>query len=145
MCASKAIAQEKYVNPVDGNTYVADWKTYEPKDGFSAQTGRVINAGARLLNTQDEFSKNVTVNDLSKLIGYAQDLLARISSEYDEGGEILLQITLSNEATPKFELSYQGEFKKELLQAFHDGLSSIELKTKESVVALQVHFRVKNA
>ncbi|TVT57383.1 MAG: hypothetical protein FHK82_06250 [Sedimenticola thiotaurini] len=138
-------AQEEYVNPVDGKRYIADWKTYEPKGGTTPQDGRVVNAGVRLLNTQDEFSKNITVKELSKLIGYAQELLNEVSSEYQEGGEILLQITLSKDAAPKFDMSYQGEIQKGMLQAFYDGLSSIELNTSQSSVALQVHFQVKNA
>ncbi|MET0026743.1 MAG: hypothetical protein ABW101_03835 [Candidatus Thiodiazotropha sp.] len=138
-------AQDVYVNPVDGKSYIADWKTYHPEGGVKEQKGRVVNTGVRFLNTQADFEKNVTVEQLSKLIGFIQHVLTKQTESYSEGGEILLQIELSNTDSPKFKMSYQGELKQELLQKFYDSLSVIELKTKLSVVNCQVHFLVKNA
>jgi hypothetical protein len=140
-----AIAQSEYINPVDGRTYIADWKTYHPEGGVKEQKGRVVNTGVRLLNTQADFEKNVTVSELAKLIGFIQHVLTKEVESYKDGGEILLQIELSNAVNPRFKMSYQGDLKQELLQKFYDSLSVIELKTKVNVVNLQVHFLVKNA
>lgn len=138
-------AQEEYSNPIDGKTYVADWKTYQPDGGVKPQDGRVINAGVRLLSTQADFEKNTTAEDLVKLIGFIQEILTKESQGYKGSGEILLQIELRKEDNPKFEMSYQGELTEDYLQRFYDALESIEYKTQQSSVTLQVHFVVKNA
>jgi hypothetical protein len=145
LAAQLVLAQEGYVNPVDGKTYIADWKTYHPEGGVKDQKGRVVNKGVRLLSSQNDFEKNVTVEELAKLIGYIQLALTKEAESYKESGEILLQIELSNTNNPSFKMFYQGELKQELLQKFYDSLSVIEFKTKVSVVNLQVYFSVKNA
>tara|TARA_R110002049_G_scaffold245363_1_gene419294 strand:- start:104 stop:571 length:468 start_codon:yes stop_codon:yes gene_type:complete len=138
-------AQEEYANPVDGKTHVADWKTYHPDGGAKPQDGRVINSGVRLLSTQADFEKNTTAEDLAKLIGFIQEVLSKESQGYKGSGEILLQIELRNEDNPRFEMSYQGELTEDYLQRFYGALESIEYKTLQSTVTLQVHFVVKNA
>ncbi len=139
------VAQEEYTNPVDGKTYVADWKTYQPDEGSKPQDGRVINSGVRLLSAQADFEKNMTAEELAKLIGFIQEVLTKESQDYKGSGEILLQIELRNEDNPEFKMSYQGELTEDYLQRFYDALESIEYKTQQSSVMLQVHFVVKNA
>jgi hypothetical protein len=143
--AGVAISQGAYKNPVDGKIYIADWKTYQPKGDGVAHKGRVMNAGVRLLNSQDDFEQNTTAQELAKLIGYIQENLTKQAEISSEGGEVLLQITLSKETRPQFKMSFQGSLKQELLQRFYDSLSAIDLKTKKDTVTLQVHFVVKNA
>ncbi len=145
LAAQLGLAQEEYVNPADGKTYIADWKTYYPEGGVNEQKGRVVNTGVRLLCSQSDFEKNVTLEEVAKLIGFIQLALTKEAESYKESGEILLQIELSNTSNPDFKMSYQGYLKQELLQKFYDSLSVIELKTKLSVVNLLVHFSVKNA
>lgn len=143
--AAVANAAEPYNNPVDGKAYIADWKTYLPADGVKAGSGRVVNSGVRLLNAQSEFEKNTTAADLAKLIGYIQEALTRHASQYKEGGEILLQIELSKNGKPNFKISFQGDLQQALLEKLYKSIGGIELNTKYSTVALQVHFSVKNA
>jgi hypothetical protein len=138
-------SQEEYGNPIDGKTYVADWKTYRPAEGAKPQNGRVINSGVRLLSTQADFEKNTTAEELAKLIGFIQEVLTKESQGYKSGGEILLQIELRKEGNPEFKMSYQGDLTEDYLQRFYDALESIEYKTQQSTVTLQVHFVVKNA
>jgi hypothetical protein len=143
--APMAVSQEAtYANPVDGKTYTADWKTYVPKSGVAEQTGRVVNSGVRLLSSQADFERNTTAQELAKLISYIQELLSRDAEGFREGGEILLDVSLSKDAKPQFKMSYQGDLQKEFLQRFYDSLSDIDLQTKQSTVALQVHFVVKS-
>lgn len=143
--ANFACSQEAYKNPIDGKTYIADWKTYGPKGGVAEKKGRVINSGVRLLSMQSDFERNTTAQELAKLISYIQEILAHRVEPYKEGGEILLQVSLSKENKPEFKMSIQGDLKQEFLQRFYDSLAGIELKTKQSTVTLQVHFVVKNA
>jgi hypothetical protein len=138
-------AQEEYANPVDGKIYVADWKTYQPEAGVKPQSGRIKNAGVRLLSTQAEFEKNTTAEELVKLIGFIQEALTKESEGRKESGEILLQIELRKQEQPNFKMSYQGELTEEHLQRFYDALKAIEYTTKESAVTLQVHFIIIDA
>lgn len=138
-------AQEEYANPVDGRTYVTDWKTYQSDGGVKPQDGRVINSGIRFLSTQADFEKNTTAEDLAKLIGFIQEALTKESEGYKGSGEVVLQIELRKEDNPEFKMSYQGELTQDYLQRFYDALESIEYKTQQSSVTLQVHFVVKNA
>ena len=138
-------AQEDYSNPVDGKTYVADWKTYQPDGVSKPQDGRVINSGVRLLSTQADFEKNTTAEELAKLIGFIQEVLSKESQGYNGSGEILLQVELRKEDNPGFKMSYQGELAEDYLQRFYDALDSIEYRTQVSTVTLQVHFVVKDA
>ncbi|WP_462170604.1 hypothetical protein [Pseudoalteromonas xiamenensis] len=144
-CSQLLAAQEEYTNPVDGKTYVADWKTYQPDGGVKPKDERVINSGVRLLSAQSDFEKNTTAEDLAKLIGFIQKVLTKESLGYKGGGEILLQIELRKEHNPEFKMSYQGELTEDYLQRFYDALESIDYKTQQSSVTLQVHFVVKNA
>jgi len=144
-CSNMLAAEEEYANPVDGKTYVADWKTYQPKGGVKPQDGRVINSGVRLLSTQADFEVNTTAGDLAKLIGFVQESLAKETEGYKGSGEIILHIELRKEDNPDFKMSYQGELTEDYLQRFYNSLESIEFKTPKSTVTLQVHFVVKNA
>ena len=140
-----AFCAEAYENPVDRKSYVADWKLYRPNKMIADQNGKVTNSGIRLLNTQNEFEKNITVDELAKLIGYIKERLAEKSQKYHEGGEIVLQITLNKEKNPEFKMSYQGNLGNELLQSFYDSLAGIELKTKQSSVTFQINFVMKQS
>ena len=144
-CSQLLAAQEEYANPIDSKTYVADWKTYQPDGGVNPQDGRVINSGVRLLSAQADFEKSTTAEDLAKLIGFIQEVLSKESLGYKGSGEILLQIELRKEDNPEFKMSHQGELTEDYLQRFYDALESIEYKTQQSSVTLQVHFVVKNA
>lgn len=144
-CSQVIASEDEYTNPVDGKTYVADWKTYQPKDGVKPPDGRVINSGVRLLSTQADFERNTTAEDLAKLIGFIQDSLEEQTEGYEDGGEILLQIELHKENNPEFKMSYRGEISEKYLQGFYNSLESIEFRTQQSTVTLQVHFVVKNA
>jgi len=140
-----ASAQDEYVNPIDGKVYVADWKTYKPEGGVKPQDGRVINAGVKLLSSQEDFEKNTTAEELAKLIGFIQEALEKESSGNRGSGEILLQIEIRNQEEPDFKMSYQGELTEVYLQRFYEALNTIKYRTKVSSVTLQVHFVVKNA
>ena len=134
---------EEYVNPVDGKTYVADWKTYTPKGKIVKKEGRVKNGGIRLLNTQDEFEVNTTVDDLVKMIGYIEDSLRDVVGTTDGIGEIYLQISLNHDKNPEFKMSYSGELSKLILQKFYDRLGHIDVISKKETVKLQIHLIVE--
>jgi hypothetical protein len=145
LTASFVSAQTEYKNPVDGKTYKADWKTYQPEGGVKAQDGRVVNTGVRLLSTQDEYEKNTSAEEIAKLVRRMQEVLAEKASEYPESGEMLVQIELSNTSNPKFKMSHKGSLKQEYLQIVYETLSKIQFKTKISTVSLQVSFLVKGS
>lgn len=140
-----AVAGDAYRNPVDGKTYIADWKTYTPEGGIRNQSARVTNAGIRLLNTQEDFERNTSAPELVKLVGFIHETLAQYAQQYDEGGEILLHITLNQEGKPQFKMSFQGNLRQAFLEQFYKSLSVIEFHTKKETVTLQVHFVVKNS
>ncbi len=145
LIAGPAFAQEAYVNPIDGKAYIADWKVYKPEGKAETQKGRVVNAGVRLLNTQEDFKRNATVEDLAKLISYTHDMLAKEVGPTKEPGQIMLQISLNKDKSPDFEMSYQGNLNPDMLQRFYSNLEKIEFNTKESTVTLEVHFIIKSA
>lgn len=145
MFSWEAFAQKEYANPIDGKIYVSDWKPYQPEAGVKHQLGRIKNAGVRLLSTQEDFSKNTTVEELAKLIGFIQEVLIKETEGLEEGGEILLQIELRKHDHAEFKMSYQGKLTEEYLQRVYDAMKTVEYNTKVSTVTLQVHFVVSEA
>jgi len=138
-------AAEPYRNPIDGALYVADWKTYVPANGVDNKKGRVVNSGVRLLNSESDFERNTTAQELAKLIGYIHEVLAKHAAHHKEAGEILVQVELAKTGKPNFKMSFQGNVKRELLETFYKSLGSIDFNTRQSTVSLQAHFVLKDA
>jgi|GEM_PF-3071486 len=139
-----ALAQEAYVNPIDGKKYIADWKTYKPQNKSEKPKGRVENAGIVLLSTQEDIGRNASVKDIVKLINFAKEQLTIAIEPTKETGAVLLQISLNKDKKPKFDISHQGSITQDTLQRFYNSLGTIDLTTKEKTVTLQVAFKVND-
>lgn len=139
------LAQEHYVNPIDGHKYIADWETYTAAGTNTASDGRVEIEEIRFLNTQAEFEKNTSAKELANLIGYILFILSNESKRYNAGGEVLLQIEIKQNSKPQFTMNYRGDLQREHLKGFYDALSSIEIKSKAKPLKFLIHFRVKDA
>jgi len=133
-----------YDNPIDGETYVADWKTYEPEGGVRGQEGTVSNVGIRFLSSEDQLSKNVNVTRLSGYVLNVEAQLESLRKEKVVSGKILLQIELSKSNPPKYSISHQGKIDKEFLQQLHDKLSALEdYRTLVDEIQFQIEFSIK--
>lgn len=140
--SSGAWAQEVYHNPVDGKDYVADqWETYTPEGGVRESDSRVKNAGVRLLNSQQDISKNTTASELASLIKEIEALLTKSVAESEFGGEILLQVAMHKDKPPTYQMSYNGELQNDMLKDFYNALQQLKaVNSKESSINFLVHF-----
>ncbi len=137
--------EEAYDNPIDGKTYVADWKTYEPEGGVSGQEGTVSNVGIRFLSPEEQLSKNVNVTRLSGYVLNIESQLENLRKEKVVSGKILLQIELSKSNPPKYSISHQGKIDKDFLQQLHDKLSALEdYRTLVDEIQFQIEFSIKD-
>jgi hypothetical protein len=137
-------SQSEFYNPIDGKTYIGDWKKYGSSDE-AREDGRVINLGVRLMNTDCDLKKNITAEEIASLVTSVQSIFTEKVEGHNEGGEVLIQITLNRETKPVFEMSYQGDLQGEYLQKSRDSLSALEYKTRENSITLQVHLKIRNA
>lgn len=143
--ANSAFSESAYRNPADAKYYVADGNTYQPTGSATEQTGRVTNVGVTLLNSQADFERNTSAQELAKLVGYIQDNLALKAKQYPEAGEVLLQVALNKDRNPEFKMSFQGDLNQDFLQSFYSSLAKIDLRAKLNTVTLQIHFAIKHA
>ena len=139
------MANDKYKNPVDGKTYHADeWKTYEPQKQKKENESRLENLGIRLLSSQEEFEANIDVSTLSAYTKAIESRILEIIESYPNSGDILLQVEISNNNSPKYKMSYQGNLTQEILQKIYDSLNKENgIRTKKSNVAFQIHYKIK--
>ena len=145
LISSVSYAQSEYYNPIDGKTYVGDWKKYESENGTKEEKGRVINLGVRLMNTDADLRKNITAEGIASLVRSIEGIFTENVKDYNDAGEVLIQVTVDKNTEPDFKISFQGELKKEYLQKSKDALSTLEYQTKESSITFQVHLKIKNA
>ncbi len=140
-------ADRTFKDPVDGTEYHADWKTYQPKDGIKERADRAVQIGsARLLSTQEEFEKNLSVKTLADFMKATHANIEFSIGIPSSNFELLVNTTLSKDHDPAFEIASQGEVANELLQKIHDGLSKMKgLKTKSDTIKYQTHYIIKRS
>lgn len=137
--------ERKYHNPIDNKIYESDWKEYTPQGKESPKDGIVVNDGIRLLNTEQEFSDNVNIEELGEYIKEIERHLEKTAQNYEESGIILLQITLSKIGETGFEIAHQGDLGDDFLQDFYDKLTL--LKAYNSMlesIKFQINFTINN-
>ncbi|MEY8688749.1 MAG: hypothetical protein AB9M53_02560 [Leptothrix sp. (in: b-proteobacteria)] len=133
-----------YKDPVGGAEYRAEWRTYQPKDGVKERAGFVQVASIRLLSTQEEFEKNVSVQSLSEFMEATQANIALSVGAPLTEFQLLVNTTLSKDADPTFEFASQGEVTKAQLQKIHEGLLRMKgFNTKSTTLKYQVHYIIK--
>ena len=143
-CSKDKDNTQSYQNPVDGKVYEADWESYTPETAVKAEEGQVFNKGVRLLSTQDDFSKNINVTELSNYIKKIEEQLIEVRKIKIETGEIMLQVELSKTTQPKFSLAHQGDLTQDFLQQFHDKINKLkDYRTLIDKVSFQIEFSVK--
>ncbi len=145
MVISEVSAGEEYKNPVDGKTYVTEeWKTYHPKNPHKKTEKRVMNSGIRLLTTEDEIDRNLTVDQLAGYIKAIEEQANITIKGIESSGIVLLQASLNPGAVAEYQMSFQGDLSQEYLQKFYDALQKLNFpKVRVSNVSFQVEFIVK--
>jgi len=138
-------ANDEYYNPIDGKTYIGDWKKYGSEKKTDRESGRVVNLGVRLMNTDADLKRNTTAQEIAKLVQEIEQIFMENVDGYNEEGEILVQVTLGTSNVPSFEMSYKGDLNKDYLQKSKDAFSNLKYQTKESEITLQVHLKIRNA
>lgn len=139
-----AKADEAYHNPVDGKTYVTDqWKEHKPVKPRPKVQKPVMNAGIRLLSTEQEIGKNLTAEQLVGYISSIEQQANLLIQEFTATGAILLQVSLSPGTQAEYQMSFQGEVPKQYLQKLYNELPRLTSpKVLVSNVAFQIQFNV---
>ena len=142
---SFVIAEEStYENPVDGKTYQADWKEYQPTTHATPTPEHINMTGVRLLSEQKVFDDNFSAADLASLIKATQKNIASILGTPTETFDILVDATLSKDAKPAFQIASQGDVSEATLQKISDGLKTLpDIRSKSDNLKFQLQFHIK--
>jgi len=137
-------AEEGYYNPVDGKTYIADWEKYSPATKAAPAATRVVNNGVRLLNTQEEFNRNIGVQELAAFIKSIVATVEQVVAMKEDSGVLLIEAEILPKKSPTYRLAHQGNISQDTLQEIHDALNNLsETKSKESSIKLQVNLSIQ--
>lgn len=121
---SVAIAQTStYENPVDGKEYTAEWRTYEPDTPKNDLDARVSIENVVLLTSQQDLEKRVAVESLANYFEQFEADLLELATDYSDHGRVLLQVEIGQEATPVYQLAYEGSISTDLLQAYYEKIT----------------------
>ncbi|WP_435008730.1 hypothetical protein P12x_000002 [Tundrisphaera lichenicola] len=138
-------ANEPYLNPVDGKTYVAPggWKTHQPETRRPDEPGKKVKVeNVRLLTSEADISIRTSVSDLATFLREAERLADETLGKSGRQFQVIAQFKC-NPAGQQVELSYQGDATKELLQAYFDALEAAgKLPVKGGEVAFQIELTV---
>ncbi len=143
---SAVLAQTStYENPVDGKEYTADWETYEPETPKNDFDARVAIENVRLLTSQEDLAKRITVESLATYIESLEADLLGLAVGSDDSGKVLLQVELGPEQAPVHQLAYEGSVSTDLLQAYYERISERkEVPTVLGVVSFQLFMVVRD-
>ena len=150
LAAGSALAQPtNYHSPIDGRDYTADWHTYTPdpkkaKDGHTnAVSGSVHLENIRLLNTQEDFGRNVAVDELTKFIGKEAPAVDGALGGTNEAFNLLIKTTLSKDKRPVFTMASSKDAPQDVLQRVYDRLNALpDYRTKADEVSYEVQYRI---
>jgi hypothetical protein len=107
----------------------------------SKDTVKIVNV--RLISSQETFDRNIQVKYLGGFLQEIQKNIEKSVGSPNQAFELMLQITLSKDSQPAFEISTQGEPPETVLKSIYNGLSSIEdRRSKEEDLVLQMHFAI---
>ncbi|WP_333609709.1 hypothetical protein [Arsukibacterium sp.] len=139
-------AQETYVNPVDGKSYMADsWVVHEPKTQKAHQTGPVLMSGMVLLTEEHVIESNIKLSDLVAFIDKVKVAVEQTSST-NEKGELLLQFELNSSDNFNLRMSYAGELSDAFLESVFDNVKEVEsVSTRSDAVLFQIKFIVSDS
>jgi hypothetical protein len=117
---------------------------YTPQGGVRPSKGKVDIESVRLLAAQELFDSNIPVEKLAAFIQDAENAVTSgIPADASAFG-LLVQITLTPSARPKFDLFSQGEAPKKILQDIYDSLQkSPDIRSKADTLPFQIHFVIK--
>jgi len=137
---------KEYHNPLDGKTYVAEWNEYLPKTPRKELKIRVEMTNVRLLTSQDEIAKNISVDDLANFIKKIEASINTSINGAKANGEILLQVSLIFNAIPKYKIGHKGNIADSVLQDIYNQLLEESYPLlKNGKVVFQIHFKVNPA
>jgi hypothetical protein len=144
MSAGECVAQEKYENPVDKQTYVAPggFKTYEPSVPASTQGQRVVTDQVILLTSQQDMSERVTVPDLAAYVKAVEQVAFKELAKSQSPIVVLAQFNCSP-GSCELKLASQGEADHAVLQRFYEMASHVTPPKLSGEVKFQVQFRVR--
>jgi hypothetical protein len=133
-----------YWNPIDSKGYVAHWETYRPENR-RAQSGRTKLAHIRLLNEQESLVQNFGVE---RMVAFCNDIEAVIRQFGDSAtweSELLLEVTLSHERPPVFQLADRGLIPQDQLQAIYNALMKLtDRRSSGKELKFQMLFQVSD-
>lgn len=137
-------AQETYVNPVDGKSYIADsWMVHKPQTQKPQQTGPIQMSGMVLLTEEHVIENNLNIHDLVAFIDRVK-LAVEQTSSTNEDGELLLQFELNSSENFNLRMSYAGELSDTFLKSIFDGVKKVEsINTNSEVIRFQIKFVVR--
>jgi hypothetical protein len=147
LCANDSGFAEKttYENPVDKKSYTAEWRTYTAKPkGSVAPAGKVEVGLVRLLSEQDLIGKNISVKRLAGFIIGIEKAVTAAVPKTAPAFDLIVQVTLSVGARPKFDLASNNDAPKKLLQAIYDRLEKLEnIRSKTAPISFQINFKIR--
>jgi len=116
---------------------------YHPVNPADQSKKAVQIVNVRLISSQETFDRNIQVKYLGGFIQEIQKNIEKSVGTPTQAFQLLLQVTLSKDSKPAFEISTQGDPSEAVLKSIQSGLSSVEdRRSKDDNVVLQVHFAI---
>jgi hypothetical protein len=140
---------EKYYNPIENTTYVAEggFKTY--------QNGEEVNITSKgeketklekvvLLSSDEELKKNTSVEDIKNLMDKTSKIFEKLFKNSEKSGKIMVQFELGKEKNI-IQFAVRNDLDLETMKEFEKRVNEEKYpKTKNGTVKLQLIYKVNS-
>ena len=136
--------KKNYANPADGKVYASDqeWKRYSPADPV-VQTGAIKMEQVILLTEQGKIPTLIGVERLAEFIKKAEALVKESMEGSEKEGEMLVQVTLKEKASPGVDISLTEHVDEQKASLIYASIASLsEYRTTRDSCAFQLHFTI---
>lgn len=151
---SKAAAAsvKSFTDPVTGETYAGDWKSYTAKPQ-GVQAAAPKRQGAKqvvLLSTDDTLKKNITVEVLTNVVKAIDEIVMNAVKNEKESFGLAIQVTVNPGGEPEFKMAadYKGDQNKirPSLLAVYNALGAHDFpKTKADPIKFELVYDIGTA
>ena len=133
---------DRYENPVDGQTYLAPSHRYRPDNPRSKAGEKVYFDHVRLLSAEEAFEKHTSVEAMCTFARAAEAQAKKLLAKAAGPANVLAQFECT-EKGHSVGINYHGPLRSEEIQGLHDALSSLaHLKMKVGTLKFQIQFNV---
>jgi hypothetical protein len=133
-----------YQDPVSGQTYNGDWRSYEPKGGVAAG-GTLMNVV--LLSSDETFRDNIEIDTLSAFVKRVQASVDAVAATQKESYGLIVEVTLNATEKGVFKMAVNYDGDRDRIQApletIYAGIAALDFPhTKSAPVKFQLVFEI---